>query len=436
MTQFNIRKDIQDIINVGIFRKFAKQHGVEHQGNKNILVRNIVLAVRSGQIPEEAIREFLQEQIWYGRNKHIFYIEVAGTTVEIFKDTETLLEYFTNRGVTPFNNIDRIYIPDGISLVRFEYEVNESNPSVVNKVFLGFIEKNYTYHYEGHTLAFHAVNTYICSEIDLINNLLIMRIRSRARLKPTQDIDSQNVTSMNLAKKYLDRFQENYGFEYLSGVADEMKNTMFNIERQLTNFIKLQFQPKVMEYEALINDFTTRIASELGLPSDTDPINLPERIVGLLERSLIVLNEESIESYVEGKVGYVNMFDFKDDRGGRISARSKNHITPIQTSDIFFDTKETINEVKLLDSLWVVWFKTIDGEQEANELLEIDIDCNEEDETDNEVDDLLIQGDQKVIRIKTKMAAYRGFYKIDFKRYVLKEEYNHVLSLIESFKGL
>jgi hypothetical protein len=208
---------------------------------------------------------------------------------------------------------------------------------------------------------------------------------------------------------------------------------MFKIEQQLTDFVKLQFQPKVLEQEEIITHFTTNIAELLGLESDTEPLNIRERIIGLLERALIVHNEGIIESYVEGKVGYVNMFDFKDDRGGRISARSKHHSTPIQTSDIFFDTRETINEVKLLDSLWVVWFKAIEDDQDAIELVD-EIDNDEE--PDNEDDDLLIENDKKVVRIKTKIAAFKGFYKIDFKRYVIKEEYDHVLSLIDSFKGV
>lgn len=143
-------------------------------------------------------------------------------------------------------------------------------------------------------------------------------------------------------------------------------------------------------------------------------------------------NEEVITQYVDGKKGYINMFDFKDDRGGRINARSQHISTPIQTSDIFFDTRETIDEVKLLDSLWVVWFKRPEGVIEDMENIEWELDTDEEDfELGNEVQ--TTADESKVIRINTKIAAYTGFYKIEFKRYLLKEEYDHVLSLIKSF---
>jgi hypothetical protein len=131
------------------------------------------------------------------------------------------------------------------------------------------------------------------------------------------------------------------------------------------------------------------------------------------------------------------MFDFKDDRGGRINARSQHRSMPIQTSDIFFDTRETIDEVKLLDNLWVAWFKELEASEiddEIQDSLELDFDSEDEDIDISISDEELIETERKAVRIRTKIASYTGFYKVEFKRYLLKEEYNHVLSLIESFK--
>lgn len=432
MSGFNIRKDLQDFISVGAFRAFAKRHGIDYKGAKVNVIRNIILAVRNEELAEEIVRQFMKEQLWFGKNKHVFFIEVEGDAIEEFKYTESLLEYFSNRGISPFNNLDRLNTPEGAPLARFEYEENSHNSSIVNKVFLGFVEKNYTYSFNGQAPVFEEVNTYICAELDLTSNLLILKIRSQKGLKSSQDINSPNVTANSLAKKYLDRLNQEYGFEYLDGASDEIKNTMYNIERELTSFIELQFQPKVLEHEKLIRTFTSDIAEKIGLSNDSEPTNLPERIIGLLERALIVENQSVIEEYQEGKKGYINMFDFKDDKGGRINARSKHKSVPIQTSDIFFDTRETINEVKLLDSLWVAWFMALDKDVEDAEI-EIETDMDDEDDgTDTE--EILEQGERKIIKIKTKIAAYKGFYKVEFKRYLIKEEYEHVLSLIDSFK--
>jgi hypothetical protein len=433
-----MRPDIQEIINFGILRQYAKLNNVDYQGNKNTIIDNIVLAVRNGTLEEEKVRLFIQEQLWYGKNKHTYFIEISSELVSRFKDRDTLLEFFRNRGIQPFNNLDRINNPAGVPLACFWYESNPLDDSIVNKVYLGYIETNYTYRYEGQVIVFSPVNTYICIEVDLKRNLLVLRVRSRSGVKPTQDVNAQNINTNSLAKKYLDRLREDFGFTYLDGASEEIKNTMYNIEKALTSFIELQFQPKVSENHEFINSFIDEVAARLEIVDVKTPINLYDRIAGLLERALIIQNAEVIESYVDGKKGYINMFDFRDDRGGRISARSKHNSTPIQASDIFFDTRETINDVKLIDILSAVWFKPVDasGIQENDEYSLGLIDEFDDDECDSDTDDVVDQGDKKVLRIKTKMIAFRGFYKIEFKRYLLKEEYNHVLSLIDSFKGL
>jgi len=429
---FNIHKDLQEFISVGAFRAFAKSHGIDYKGPKVNVIHNITVAVRNENLAEGTVRQFIKEQLWYGKNKHVFFIEVEGDAIEEFKYTESLLEYFGNRGISPFNNLDRFHNPEGAPLARFEYEENPHSSSVVNKVFLGFVEKNYTHSFNGQSPVFEEVNTYICAELDLTSNMLVLKIRSQKALKESQDINSPNVTANFLAKKYLDRLHQEYGLEYLDGASDEIKNTMYNIEKELTSFIELQFQPKVLEHEELIRSFTADIAEKIGLSSDTEPTNLPERLIGLLERALIVENESVVEEYQEGKKGYINKFDFKDDKGGRINARSKHKSAPIQTSDIFFDMRETIDEVKLIDGLWVVWFMALDGRDVEDAQLELEVD-RDDDEIDVE-EKVLEQGERKIIKIKTKIVAYRGFYKVEFATYLTKEEYEHVLSLIESFK--
>ncbi|MCM3118159.1 hypothetical protein M3610_23305 [Neobacillus sp. MER 74] len=434
---FSFRSDIKELINVAAVRKFAKDHGVDYQGAKNIIFTNILLAVRSERLSEEIVRSFIKEQIWYGKNKHNFFIEVDEETIAHYKEKDSLLEYFSNRGIHPFNNMDRIFIPEGVSLARFEYDVNEHDENLISKLYLGYIEKNYTYHFDNQTPVFEPINTYVCVELDLLNNLLVLRVRSQSSIKSGQDVNSPSVTANYLAKKYLKRFEDDYGFEYLDGAAEEMKNTMYKIEKEMTNFIELQFKPKIEESQDLINNFTTQIAENLNLPSNTEPLNLPERIIGLLERAMIMKNEDVIKMYVEGKKGYVNMFDFKDDRGGRINARSQHRSMPIQTSDIFFDTRETIDEVKLLDNLWVAWFKELKSpeiDEEIQDSFELDLDSEDEDIDISVSDNEFTEHERKAIRIKTKIASYTGYYKMEFKRYLIKEEYNHVLSLIESFR--
>ncbi|TVX92555.1 hypothetical protein [Paenibacillus agilis] len=426
---FIIRQDIASSINAGQFRFFAKNNQIQHQGNKNNLLRNITLSVNEGQVNEEVVREFFREQLWYGKNKHNFYIELDSESLETFKYKESIDEYLTSRGLGQFNNIDTIHFPESITLSRFEYEVDQFDSSTISKIYVGFIEKNYIQKLGNGTAMFTPVNTYVCCEIDLVTNTLLLRIRSRSQLKNNQNVEDKAISVNSIAKQYMDLISSDFGLLYLDSGSEEIKNKMYKIEKELTNFIELQILPKVLEHINLISDFTKEIANKLELKSNQDPINLVERIVGLLERGLIVQNEGVVERYFEGKLGYVSKFDFRDDRGGRIQARTEQRRKPIQTSDIFFDTKETINEVQLLDSIWIIWFKELDTAIDEP-LLEAEYSVE-----DNEVEIVedTIEDQKKVARIDTRINAFKGFYKIEFKRYLLKEEYNHVLSLINSF---
>ncbi|KAA9008649.1 hypothetical protein F4V43_00520 [Paenibacillus spiritus] len=427
---FLIRDDIKSYINAGLLRAFAKKHEIDSRGLKNNLIRNIEIAVEEGKISEDQLKIFIKEQLWYGKNKHNFFIEIDEETADNLQSKEYLDQYLQDRGQTVFNNIDRINLPEGVALSRFEYELVGDDNNKIKKIYVGYIEKNFLQKFVDKEPVFTPVNTYVCCELDLENNMLLLRIRSQSQIKIVADITEKSINVNYIAKKYMERLTTDFGIGYLDGGAERIKNKMFKIERQLTNFIELQFQPQVQEYNDIINEFTKDIAEKLGLPSDIQPINLRDRIMGLLERALIVQNESVIESYVEGKVGYVNKFDFRDDRGGRINARTEEKSKPIQTSDIFFDTRETINEVRLIDAIWVVWFRVI---EDTSELVSIEPEANEE---DGEVDleEITTEEHEKVIKLGTRIAAYKGFYKIEFTHYVLKEDYEHVLSLIDSFE--
>ncbi|QPQ29999.1 hypothetical protein [Lysinibacillus sp. JNUCC 51] len=430
--EFKIREDIVELVHSAVVRQFAKDNGVDSKGNKEVIFKNIENAVNAGSLEVDVVRDFLRNELWYGKNKHNFFIEIDPETFEEFISKEKLLGYFEDRGIHPFNNIDRINQPASPTLSRFEYETSEEDDDIVTKVYLGYIEKNYLMFFEEKQSLFDPVNTYICIEMDFIKNILTLRTRSQASIKEDENMKSQVISSNYLAKKYLERMKDEFELEFLDGATEEMKSVMYRIEQELTNFVELLFKPEVENHLELIEGFTQQIAGNLKLPSNNNPINLTDRIVGLLERALIMKDEDIISVYVVGKKGYVNMFDFRDDRGGRINARSEERGTPIQTSDIFFDTRETISEVKLLDNLWVVWFKEVSASTEAVQS-ELDFDDEVDGETMLSVEPKE-EDEKKVIRIKTKLGTYTGFYKVEFNRYLIKEEYEHVLSLIESFK--
>ncbi|MBC2596640.1 hypothetical protein [Bacillus velezensis] len=443
---FELRDDLKRFISIGTFKAFAKEKLNEYRGNKDEVIEIIVNAVKNEQLPIFEFRDFIKEQLWYGKNKHIYFVNYSGGVVQNFRDLDYLLRYMNDNKIKKFNDLDLIDLPDTETLARFEYDIDSVEENKVERVYIGYVEKNYLYEVVENRTIFKPINNYVCVEIDLIKKMMILNIRSQNKLKIDDQMDADNITSNYIAKKYLDKFCEEFStvesdFDLLDGSAEEIKYTMYNIEKSLTSFIEHQFRPEIEKHREHIKEFTTSIAELLDLESDEEPIDLYGRILGLLERALISKNENVIRQYQSGKKGFIEKFDFVDDKGGRINARSDERNKPIQTSDIFFDTRETINEVKLINSLWVTWFMPIKLEAAENiqlalELDESDLDDDTDGDIETEIDDGNVLGQEslRIIVVPTKIMSYRGFYKVIFSRYLKKEEYNYVLSIIESFK--
>ncbi|MPN45690.1 hypothetical protein SDC9_193259 [bioreactor metagenome] len=62
------------------------------------------------------------------------------------------------------------------------------------------------------------------------------------------------------------------------------------------------------------------------------------------------------EEYFEGKLGLVRRIVFYDTTGANVSATVKEIDQNITTYEIYFDTKETLDQKKSLNKLWVNWF--------------------------------------------------------------------------------
>lgn len=433
---YNIRQDILKRISVPELRKFCKENNIDAVGFKEAVVRNVLVAVQEQRLDQTTVREFLKEQLWYGYNRHIFFIGLDDESLEVFRDEESLIDCFSNITDEPFNNLDNINLPNSPVLGRFEFDLENEESNIVKKIYIGFVETCYqTGHFNGEAI-FTPTNTYICIEIDLENKLLILRVRPQIQLRAADSMESDNVSPQYLAKKYVEMLTNDYNLKYLKGAGDEFKNTMFNINQELTGYVFEVFRQNIKHVETDVNSFSTSIASKLNFPSETDPVDLNERIFGLLVRGMIALHPDVVEKYSDGKIGYIYKFDFRDDTGGKINARSGHKDEAIQSTDIFFDTKETVDEVGMLDSLSVVWFKNLGKEEEFVEEGQSDPN-NFEDDIEDDVPDIIEKKGQKIKRVATKLISFKsGLFKIEFRPYVIKEEYDYVFSQINRFKGL
>ncbi|MDI2588094.1 hypothetical protein OR571_13450 [Psychrobacillus sp. NEAU-3TGS] len=134
-----------------------------------------------------------------------------------------------------------------------------------------------------------------------------------------------------------------------------------------------------------------------------------ERVVDLLERVVIQENFSQYLGYAEGKDGVLNKMQFTDETGASVNASSgTKEGDTLELSDVFFDTRKTIEKKKCLDTLWIDWFKIIQHNEE-----------------------------QIPVRISTKFDSSTYYYLIHFRRIHLSEEVEKfVFSKLTNYEGI
>lgn len=147
------------------------------------------------------------------------------------------------------------------------------------------------------------------------------------------------------------------------------KRTLYNIYKEMTDTAEKPFREKVDRYKKDFEDFYTTMNSKLNYRSDIDSIKLLDRMIRLYERGLITQNEDLYTQYHDGKYGIVQRIVFCDNTGANVSAKVKEIEQNISNYDIYFDTRDTLDEKKMLDKLWVVWYYTPIGKQTKRDFL-------------------------------------------------------------------
>lgn len=147
------------------------------------------------------------------------------------------------------------------------------------------------------------------------------------------------------------------------------KRTLYNIYKEMTDTAEKPFREKVDTYKKDFEDFYNTMNSKLDYRTDIDSIKLLDRMIRLYERGLITQNEELYTQYHDGKYGIIQRIVFCDNTGANVSAKVKEIEQNISNYDIYFDTRDTLDEKKMLDKLWVVWYYTPIGKQTKRDYL-------------------------------------------------------------------
>lgn len=397
----SISDGIVDYINVDRFRQLARQCGVPVSLPKTELVQRIIDVVNNNEEFEVLLDNFVAEEINYGKNRMLFVSSFPSSQVHHIYNLEKVFTSLERKGFSTqnFNILKETSEPDETSLVYLNIDSNEDNVKHIDMCFAKTLLIEGLFDEEGEPLPPRRVTDYIWVELLPEDEKIIIKLRQRY---------SNNWANNSKAKEIYDEISTivRETFTLAPKSMGTIKNVFYNIYKDLTKTAEKPFRDKVEPFDQEIIEVAKDLSEKVGILDPEDPLNVPHRLIRLLERALIQQDFDEYERYFEGKKGIVNRIYYSDETGASVNARSSEKEEGIAVADIYFDTKESIEESRKLDKLWVKWFYKENSEAQIE-------------------------------RIETKFEAYKEHYMIHFLyAYTTKEVQEHVLSNLKHFEEL
>ncbi|XQY90685.1 hypothetical protein ACNRWW_14255 [Metabacillus sp. HB246100] len=388
--QYFLRKDhASDIVNDS-YIKFLRDKSIQFVAVRHDIIRSFQLAVNEGKISNEELKKFLDKETRFGHNRTVMCKDLDIYSLKRLKSmTENeIVELMKKKGWNrpKQNNILSIYLPETLTLA----EVSIIETEEINLTFIETIK----------TLKKNIIdreNNYYFITVDLLQGTLYIRMRPRGNnVTLTDGDDYKKVTDTQCFYKILKTCTDMLDITLID--STHFKSTLYLIAKELTEKAEEQWRNEVQKYNENIQEFSQEIESKLnGL--DKNSFDLEFRLHRLLERALIQSNFEQIKQKEPGKKGFINAFHFSDKSGGKIKASSREKERAIDLSEIYYDTRDTIDKRKAYDTVWVNWF---------------------------------VPG--KKVSLSTRLEANNEFYQVHFYNYLNEDDYYYVLSEINYFK--
>lgn len=336
------------------FVELLRNNGKPFSGRPTVWER-IDQAVHGDETFREKLESFVVDEISNGKNRQIFLCNFSIESLGILSNYRSLQSNLAAKGL-PHENINRLLehdIQDG-ELVFLNVETESDNPNKVTKISLSFYKEILVEDIDSQGNHQEKSNTnYIW--IDIYPGKRYLQIK----VKP---YSNYYIVNMEKSLKIFD-----YYYEYLKSTFEivfeemlETKNTLYNIFTVLTEKAEAPYRKEIDSRGKEIEEMVSNLAELVGLKNYHKPVDLTNRVSRLVERSLILNDLLNYKGYDKGKIGIVERIDFSDQSGARVNALSGDD--GIEVADIYFDTRETIEELKSLNKIWVKWFIPIASE--------------------------------------------------------------------------
>ncbi|MDF2635430.1 MAG: hypothetical protein K0R78_2304 [Pelosinus sp.] len=359
--------DVFGRINQDRFKDLLRTHHLPVSGTKLELKNRVLSAIENNcgtpGLSIEKFDKFIANEIAHGKNRTLFVSAFSHTVANQIKNLQYVKSCLLENKLPTenFNSLrEQIDLDKDFVLLYLNIA---NNDQVVDKIEMCFA-KGTTVELsndDGENIVPQRQVEYVWVDVLPCEEKMIIKLWNR---------QGSYFEMMANAKLLYDEISSLVR-EIFSLVAKNIldtKNILYKMFKDLTETAEKPFRDKVLQLDSVIKSFADQCASELGLPNSENPINLPQRIARLLERASIQHDFYTYSKFSAGKRGVVDKIAFSDLTGANVHARSGDTHEGIAVTDIYFDIRETISELKSLDKLWVTWFNVIDDESDPEKI--------------------------------------------------------------------
>lgn len=355
-------KLLNEIINSVHLSSFLKQQNLFSYENKNLNYKLDYLFENMNDTNnlKDQFKLFLCEEAKYTVNRIVVTTPIKITSTSPLFDTNTFEEAFPE--YAEYNNIinfddnmlDRYYREDPLQYIQFLEEKQQQNGqiTIISKAFVKKKIQVKTITTDDDT------DTITTPFLDFVW-IDVFPQKNYYRIHFSEGISSITNNGQLTSEQIYDYFSNKIETLFkISTTMPSAEHVLYKIYKDLTNTAESPYVNRIANFNSKIDSFVSEISEDINYSDENiDGIDLNIRVKKLLERAII---QQDFQTYVEtthNREGFIDKFQYQDSTGGRVLASSNDASFDMSKHDIYFDTKETININKMLNTLWVRWFR-------------------------------------------------------------------------------
>lgn len=345
----HIPESIKDNIFAYRFKNFLKECGKAYSGTQAQLIERIENNLNDINFQNKFI-SFIIEELSNGKNRQMYLSRFEIVNLAVLNNVMSVESNLAAAGL-PFENFNNFLSNDlqdkEMVYLNIEKDEQEQDPSKakVNKIELCFYKEILP---SEEVVNKEKFTDFVWVEIHPPEQLILFKIRPH---------NQQYLTNFYTSKKTYEEI-----FTILKDVfplkiinMEYAKGVFFTIFKELTEIAEQPYRETIAAHNDIIEKFQKEVLPLIGINDQNSIKDICIRYKRLLERNLIINDIDNYLSYHNNRIGIVERISLTDLSGASANVLSGDN-DGLDVADIYFDIRETIEDMKKLDKLWVKWF--------------------------------------------------------------------------------